>query len=306
MGKRLRFFVVLAAAVTTLAAAPKPDSHPPAHRLTMRLWPHGAPGGANATGPERNTTGPHDGLVAGKSVIRLTNVSDPTITLYEPEKAKRSGAAVVVFPGGAYQILAMDLEGTEVCAWLNSIGVTAVLLKYRVPPRKGLPRYAAPLQDAQRALGLVRYHAREWGIDPNRIGVLGFSAGGDLGALLSTHFAQRTYTRVDGADEVSCKPDFTMLVYPAYLVVNHLGCALAPELKVTASTPPTFLVQTEDDPIGVKNSICYYLALKRAKVPAEMHIYPAGGHGYGLRRTKETVTTWPERAVAWLRSLGMR
>lgn len=305
MCKGLRFFAVLAAALVTFAAAPRAESRASAQRLTISLWPHGAPGGTNGSGPEKNTTGPHDDLVAGRSVIRLTNVSNPTITLYKPGRGKSNGAAVVVFPGGAYRILAMDLEGTEVCAWLNSIGVTAVLLKYRVPPRKGLPRYTAPLQDAQRVLGLVRYHARDWGIDPNRIGVLGFSAGGDLAALLSNNFARRTYKPIGPADRVSCRPNFTMLVYPAYLVLNRQGCALAPELKVTANTPPTFLVQTEDDPIGVDNSICYYLALKKANVPAEMHIYPVGGHGYGLRPTKAAVSTWPERAAAWLRGMGV-
>lgn len=212
---------------------------------------------------------------------------------------------MVVFPGGGYQILAMDLEGTEICRWLNSIGVTAVLLKYRVPSPKGPPQYTHPLEDAQRAVGLVRYHAKEWGIDPNRIGVIGFSAGGDMAALLSNNFAKRTYSAVGPADAVSCRPDFTMLVYPAYLVDAKNNYKLAPELKVTRATPPTFLVQAEDDPVHVENSIYYFLALKKAGVPAEMHIYPAGGHGYGLRRTSKTVTTWPARAESWMRSLGV-
>lgn len=272
---------------------------------TIQIWPHGAPGASGATGPEKDMTKTTDGLVAGKPVIRLGNITDPTITVYRPSKDKDTGAAVVVFPGGGYSILAINLEGTEVCDWLNSIGVTGVLLKYRVPEPKGLPRYAEPLEDAQRAVGLVRSHAKEWGLDPARIGVLGFSAGGHLAAAISNNFEKRTYAPVDGADTVSCRPDFAVLIYPAYLTVSDEGRELSPELHVTAGTPPTFLVQTEDDPVHVENSLVYFRALKNAKVPAEMHLYSAGGHGYGLRRTSKTVTTWPLRADEWLRSQGV-
>lgn len=268
------------------------------------LWPRGAPGGSAPHGPEHDTTQPSSPRVAGRRVIRLTDVSKPTLTIYKPRN-HASRAAVVVFPGGAYRILAMDLEGTEICRWLNSMGVTAALVKYRVPSPPGLPPYTRPLQDAQRAVGLVRYHAKEWGIDPARIGVIGFSAGGDVAALLSNHFNQRTYPPAGPADAISCRPDFAILIYPAYLVDARNLNELAPELQVTRSTPPTFLTQTEDDPVHVENSIYYFLALKRAGVPAEMHIYPAGGHGYGLRRTKEGVTTWPARAESWMRSLGI-
>src|SRR5271157_1679331 len=233
---------------------------------SMALWPKGAPGEKGDIGVERDMTKPGDGLIGGKRVVRLGNVSIPTLTLYRPPKRKDTEAAVVVCPGGGYNILAMDLEGTEVCQWLNSAGVTAVLLKYRVPARKGLERYAAPLQDAQRALGLVRFHAAEWHIDPKRIGIMGFSAGGHLSAVASTRFEKRAYERVDEADQVSCRPDFTMLVYPAYLIGKE-GPELSPELTVTSNTPPTFLVQAEDDPIDVKNSLFYYLALKKAGVP---------------------------------------
>jgi acetyl esterase/lipase len=270
------------------------------------IWPNGAPGPKNTTGPEKDTTTSKDGLVAGRSVIRLGNVGNPTITLYQPEH-HNPGAAVVVFPGGGYRILAMDLEGTEVCQWLNSIGVTGILLKYRVPELKGQPPYAAPLQDAQRAMGIVREHAKEWRIDPKKIGVLGFSAGGNLGAELSNSFDKRTYEPIDKADQESCRPDFAILIYPAYLAIkNGEGeYKLAPELHVTANTPPTFLVQTEDDPVHVENSLYYYLALKNAKVPAEMHLYSTGGHGYGLRKTDKPVTGWPRQAEQWMRSLGM-
>ncbi|HTA31200.1 MAG TPA: alpha/beta hydrolase, partial [Candidatus Cybelea sp.] len=183
----------------------------------LKLWPQGAPGEKGDIGEERDMTKPSDGLLGGKTVIRLGNVSTPTITLYPAPPGKNTGAAVVVCPGGGYSILAMDLEGTEVCQWLNSAGINAVLLKYRVPPRKGLERYTAPLQDAQRALGLVRFHSTEWQIDPKRIGIMGFSAGGHLSAAASTRFEKRTYEPVDKADRTSCRPDFVMLIYPAYL-----------------------------------------------------------------------------------------
>jgi hypothetical protein len=206
--------------------------------------------------------------------------------------------------GRRYSILAFDLEGTEVCQWLNSVGVTAVLVKYRVPARKGLERYTAPLQDAQRALGVVRSHAADWHIDPKRVGIMGFSAGGHLSAAASTRFEKRDYEPVDEADQLSCRPDFAMLIYPAYLVHGE-GPELAPELTVTSNTPPTFIVQTEDDHIKVENSIYYYLALKKAKVPTEMHLFPKGGHGYGLRESENAVTTWPKLAGEWMRKLGV-
>lgn len=269
------------------------------------LWPEGAPGEEGDVGEEKDTTKATDGRIAGKPVIRLGNVSGPTIAVYPAPRETSTGAAVLVCPGGGYHILAMDLEGTEVVQWLNGLGVTGVLLKYRVPARKGGPRHRAPLQDAQRALGILRERAGEWGIDPGRIGVLGFSAGAHLAAALSCNWESRTYERVDAADERSARPDFAVLVYPAYLTVKEEGDRIASELKVTARTPPTFIVQTQDDGVRVETSLFYYLALKEAKVPVEMHLYPSGGHGYGLRRSKERVTTWPERAGEWMRDLGV-
>jgi acetyl esterase/lipase len=268
------------------------------------LWPKQAPGEKGGLGPERDTSGPKSDLVASRSVIRLGNISIPTLTVYRTAKEKNTGAAVLVFPGGGYSILAMDLEGTEVCEWLNSLGVTAVLVKYRVPARPGQPRWTAPLQDAQRSIGIVRQRARELGIDPGRIGVLGFSAGGHLAAALSTNYAARTYERVDEADTISCRPDFSLLIYPAYLTVKDEGDKVSPELKITNETPRTFLVQAEDDGVRVETSLFYYAALRNAKVPAEMHLYPTGGHGYGLRPTDKLVSTWPMRAVEWMRSIG--
>ncbi len=268
----------------------------------VSLWPTIAPGEKGTLGPEHDTTTAKDALVAGKAVVRITDVTIPTLTVYRPKKA--NGAAVLVFPGGGFSILALDLEGTEVCDWLNSIGVTAVLVKYRVPVRDGLPRYLPPLQDAQRALGIVRAHAAEWGIDGARVGVLGFSAGAHLSAVLSTNYDKRVYDRVDASDDLSCRPDFAVLIYPGGLLPAKSD-TMSPEIQVTDATPPTFIAQTEDDGVRVENSLAYYVALKASKVPVEMHLYPSGGHGYGLRPSKHGVTTWPARADDWMHALGM-
>ncbi len=272
---------------------------------SIPLWPHGAPGEKATSEPEKDMTTAKDGLVAGRSVIRLGNVTEPIITVYQPAKASDRGTAVVVFPGGGYSILAMDLEGTEVCHWLNSVGITAVLLKYRVPEPAGVPRYAEPLQDAQRAVGLVRSHAADWKLNPDHIGVIGFSAGGHLAAVLSNNPGPRTYPAVDEADHLSCQPNFVVLIYPAYLSVHDQGEQLAPEVTVNAHTPPTFIAQAEDDHIFVEGTLLYYRALKRGGIPAEMHIFPKGGHGYGLRPSSARVTEWPRLAEAWLRSMDL-
>jgi acetyl esterase/lipase len=289
----LRHVIALAAATLGLGAAPAP----------IPLWPGEPPGEKGGIGPEKDINEPKDGLIAGRPIIRLTDVSRPTLTLYRAPAAKDTGATVVVFPGGGYYIVVTDLEGTEVCAWLNSIGVNAVLLKYRVPRRAGIPSYAAALQDAQRAVGLVRSNAREWGIDPRRVGTLGFSAGGDLSAVLSAHAESRTYPRVDAADDLSCRPDFQLLIYPAYLVRDDLTAD--PSAAVNERTPPTFLVMAQDDPIHVENVLVYATELQRAKVPMELHVYPTGKHGYGLRPTLDAVTTWPARAADWMRGRGL-
>jgi acetyl esterase/lipase len=263
------------------------------------LWPDRAPGETNTVSTERDTSKPGERLVAGQPVIRLGNVSQPSLTLYRPEAGKDNGAAVLVCPGGGYSILAWDLEGTEVCDWLNSIGVTGVLLKYRVPKRE-----QGPLQDAQRALGLVRHRAKEFGLDPHRIGVLGFSAGGNLCAELSANCGGRAYPAVDDADAASCRPDFQILIYPAYLVQKEEPGKISPQVAVTTNTPPAFIVMAADDPVHVENALVYTLALRQSKVPVELHVFPTGGHGYGLRRTKEPITTWPDRAADWMKSRG--
>jgi acetyl esterase/lipase len=288
-------------------AQPQPPAQstgwqPPADKLTLNLWPQGAPGPLTATEPEHDTTTPTDKLIMGKPVIRIGDVSVPTITFYPAPSGmnQNSGAAVVVFPGGGYQILAMDLEGTEVCDWLNSIGVNCILVKYRVPNTGPYPKSAAALQDAQRAMGLVREHAAEWKIEPDHIGVLGFSAGAHLAAALSTHFDQRLYPAVDAADQLSCRPDFAFMIYPGYLALSEKDFEFNPDIPVTASTPPAFLVQAEDDPVHVENAIEYFMALKKAGVEAELHLYAKGGHGYGLRPSPYPVTKWPALAQTWL------
>jgi acetyl esterase/lipase len=298
---RLLISAVLLAVSTPLLAQTPPWPPSPDH-LTMPLWPTVAPGAQPSSIPEGDTTTAKDNRPAGKPVIRIGNVSNPTLTLYTP-KDKNTGAAVVVFPGGGYRILAIDLEGTEVCDWLNSAGITCILVKYRVPEPGPYPKSSAPLQDAQRAVGIVRAHAAEWHIDPSRIGVLGFSAGAHLAAALSTHFDQRLYDPIDASDKLSCRPDFAVIVYPGYLALAEQNFAPNADIHPTAQTPPTFLVQAEDDTVHVENSIVYFLALKNAKVPAELHIYSQGGHGYGLRRTELPVTTWPQTVEIWLHTI---
>jgi acetyl esterase/lipase len=187
-----------------------------------------------------------------------------------------------------------------VCDWLNSIGVTGILLKYRVPVRAGQERYAAPLQDVQRTIRLTRAHADEWHVDPQRIGVLGFSAGGHLAAAASTMADKRTYDPIDAADQLNCRPNFSVLIYPAYLTPEKSDDTLSPELTVDKETPPTFLIMTEDDPIRVENVLVYTRALKKSGVAAELHVYPTGGHGYGLRPTELPVTHWPALAASWI------
>ena len=273
----------------------------PGH-VTLNLWPHGAPDAQPTSGPEADTTTAKDDLIAGRRIIRLGKVSTPTITVYKP-KEKNTGAAIVVFPGGGYRILAIDLEGTEVCDWLNSIGATCVLLKYRVPDTGPYPKSPAALEDAQRAVGMVRARAAEWQIDPHRIGVLGFSAGGHLAAAISTHYDRRLYPAVDADDQQSCRPDFAVVIYPGYLADADKNFAFNPDIPVTKDVPPTFLLQAEDDPVHVENAVVYFMALKNAKVPAELHVYTQGGHGYGLRRTALPITRWPQLVDTWLRTI---
>ena len=268
--------------------------------LTLDVWPGKAPGETGKIGPEKVLPDQK----GQRKVKRLTDISKPTITIYRPAKDKDTGAAVLIAPGGGYAILAWDLEGTEVAQWLNSIGITGVVLKYRVPKRADQPRHVPPLQDAQRAMSLIRSKAKEWGIDPKRIGMLGFSAGGHLTASAATNFDKRTYDAIDDIDKESCRPDFAVLVYPAYLV-DKSKTKLNPDIRVSGKTPPIFFAHAGDDPIEVENSVAMYLALKEAKVRSELHVYSAGGHGFGLRKSNMPCSTWPERCAAWFRQQGI-
>ncbi len=302
----------------------------------LPIWPGAVPDAQPVAGPETAST--VKDLVAGRPWVELQNVSRPTMTVYSPQE-RSTGAAVVVFPGGGYQILAVDLEGTEVCDWLTSKGITCVLLKYRVPgealyaksapyPKSGpYPESPIALEDAQRTLGLVRSHAAEWHIDPHKIGVLGFSAGGHLAAAISTHSARRLYQPVDAADRESCRPDFAVILYPGHLsitaaqwdarqgtrkpAIHHPAGAdgelgLNPDIPVTRQTPPTFLLQAEDDHVdNVNDSLAYYIGLKKSGVAVEMHLYAQGGHAFGLRHTESPITGWPPLVETWLRTIGI-
>lgn len=296
---------------------------PAAGHAQIPLWPGALPDAQSVPGPETETLRTEH-LIAGKPWLAVTNVTRPTMTVYAP-KGKNTGAAVVVFPGGGFQVLAIDLEGTEVCDWLTSRGITCVLLKYRVPSApddwkcKCYPDGAdavsvSALQDAQRAIRLVRLHAAKWHIDPHKIGVIGFSAGGYLVAETSADFDRPSYTPVDAADKQSDRPDFALAIYPGHLIAGrytatHYGVpvgALNPHLHFTDKTPPTFVLQAEDaitDPVS--ESLVYYTALAKVGVLAELHIYARGGHAFGLRRTKFPITGWPDLAGAWLRTIGM-
>jgi len=269
------------------------------------IWPGAVPDAQPVPGPEYVKTFPD--LVAGKPCLAVVNVSKPTMTVYSP-KGANTGVAVAVFPGGGYQCLAIDLEGTEICDWLTSKGITAVLLKYRAPtPRVGRYRESPlALEDAQRTVGLLRFHAPKWHINPHKIGVIGFSAGGHMVTAISTHFENRLYAPVDAADKESCRPDFAIALYPGHLWERDQNLRLNPNVPVTSNTPPTFLLQAQNDPVdNVNNSLAYYIALKKAKVPVEMHLYAQGGHAYGLRRTTFPITEWPQLVERWLGTIGM-
>lgn len=278
--------------------------HAGAQPAAVNLWPGIPPGDAPGAAKNDDVGRPWVRNVGGRPVRIIDNISDPTLTLYRPTSGNSTGAAIVVFPGGGYNALAIDLEGTEVCQWLNSIGVTGVLVRYRVPRRDALKPYAAPLQDAQRAFGIVRRHAAEWNIDPKRIGVLGFSAGGNLCAVLSANSDARAYRHVDGSDDEPSRPAFQILIYPAYLVSEKNLNSLAPEVAVTKDTPPTLMVMAEDDEVHVENVLAYGSALKKAGVSFELMVFPKGGHGFGLRPAASPATAWPARAEEWMRFSG--
>ncbi len=311
MQKSILFSLAVAVLLADSSARAEGWRPSPGH-AQLPIWPGAVPDATPAATPE----------TVGSTWQKVTNVSRPTMTVYAA-KGRNTGAAVVVFPGGGYQMLAMDLEGTEICDWLTSRGITCVLLKYRVPDsgptwkdgHRFYPKVQTALQDAQRTLGLVRQHAAQWHVDPHKLGVIGFSAGGHLVAAVSTHFAQRTYPPVDAADKQSCRPDFAIALYPGHLWAHedearatrdetHLD--LRPDIRVTKDTPPTFLLQAEDDDVdGVEQSLAYYVALQKSGVPVEMHLYAQGGHAFGLRPSKLPIARWPRLVETWLGTLGM-
>ena len=312
MGTVIKFITSALLFVVAALHAQQGVWQPASGHSQIQIWPGAVPDAQPVKGPETLKTDDKD-LVAGKPWLYINSVSRPTMTVYSPP-GKNTGVAVVVFPGGGYQILAIDLEGTEVCDWLTSRGVTCVLLKYRVPgegrfPKSGAyPASPTALEDAQRTLGLVRFHAEEWHIDPHKIGVLGFSAGGHLAAAISTHFNRRLYPAVDAADRESCRPDFAVPIYPGHLVGNENTLALTSDLRthITPQTSPTFLLQNEDDHVdGVEQALSYYIGLKNARVPVEMHLYAQGGHAFGLRPTRLPATDWPRLLETWLGTIGM-
>ncbi len=271
-----------------------------AQQTTMPLWPNGNPEPTRVTGPEMDPTAAENHMVSGKPSVRVTNVSKPTLAVYPPPADKNNGAAALVFPGGGYVRLSMSLEGTEVCDWLNSLGMTCVLVKYRVPEQQHYPENTEDLEDAQQAMRITRAHAAEWHIDPQKLGVIGFSAGAHLAVVLSTHpdFQGATVP----PSTVDARPNFQMVMYPAY-VVGPDGKALAPVLP-NAQVPPTFLVQAENDySAKVESALGYFQALKDAKIPAELHIYTQGGHGFGLRPTEFPISRWPAVAEVWLHTI---
>jgi acetyl esterase/lipase len=309
----MKFYRALSLAALLLAAVcrgadpgPEPAGWQPSPGHTqIAIWPGLAPDVQSVPGPEADTQG------------AVTNVTRPTMTVYAPV-GKNTGAAVVVFPGGGFQILAMDLEGTEVCDWLTAKGITCVLLKYRVPSvpyvwqcdcRPHNRSISTPsLQDALRTLKLVRSRAAEWRIDPHKVGVLGFSAGGYLVAEASTHFNARLYPPVDAADQESSRPDFAIAIYPGHLAMRENSIALNPNIKghITAQTPPTFLLQNENDDVDIiEDALSYYMGLKAAKVPVELHAYAQGGHAFGLRPSKLPVSGWPQLVETWLGTIGI-
>jgi acetyl esterase/lipase len=225
--------------------------------------------------------------------LRFDEVTNPAIEVFLPDKAIKSGSAVIVCPGGGYNILAYDLEGTEIAGWLNKLGFTAFVLQYRIPDKK-----EGALQDVQRAMRIVRNNPQKWNIDPEKIGVMGFSAGGSLSARASTLFNKKTYPPVDKSDSLSCRPSFTMLIYPAYLDQGP-GLTLTPELELSKDVPPIFIFQTADDPYG-NSALVMAGALRNAKLPVELHFLSTGGHGYGLRPGKVAAEIWPLLAEKWL------
>jgi acetyl esterase/lipase len=271
--------------------------------LVVELWPGKTPGDVGIKGEENSRT--YESKLIGAPTRLITNVTRPTLTIYSPSNDKNNGTAMLICPGGGYHDLFWELEGEEVAAWLNSLGMSGIILKYRCPRRpgdvKGEPPLG-PLLDAQRAVSLVRSRCAEWGIDPARIGMVGFSAGGHLALATATSFEKRTYEPIDAVDKVSCRPDFAVLCYSGYLKAKDKD-EIAPGISIPAGTPPIFLAHSSDDSISnAEHSVFMYLALKRAKISAELHIYASGEHDFGVRHNEKLPSSWTNLCVNWLRS----
>jgi acetyl esterase/lipase len=271
--------------------------------LVVDLWPGKTPGDVGIEGAESSRIY-ESPILAGPTKL-ITNVTKPTLTIYRPAKDKNTGTAMLICPGGGYHNLFWELEGEEVAAWLNSLGMTGIILKYRCPRRpgdvKGEPPLG-PLLDAQRAVSLVRSRAVEWGLDPQRIGMVGFSAGGHLALATATSFEKRTYEPIDAIDKVSCRPDFAVLCYSGYLKAKEKE-ETSPGIRVPADTPPILLTHSSDDNISnAEHSVFMYLALKRAGIPAELHIYATGDHDFGVRQNEKLPSSWTQLCVKWLQN----
>jgi acetyl esterase/lipase len=266
----------------------------------LNLWPSAPPNETKELPPEADTSKPSDRGVAGKPLIRLGNVSVPQLAIYRPAKEVDTGTAIIICPGGGHNILAYDLEGTEVAEWLNTVGITGIVLKYRVPARDPQKRWSAAVQDGQRAVSLVKSNAKKWGLEEDKIGILGFSAGGETAGRTALMFDQRQYAASDPIDQISCRPDFAVLIYPAYMADAKTATLLA-DVPVSEKSPPMFLVHAWDDGVTPLTSLLLATELKKANVSAELHLFATGGHGYGMRPTEEPCTRWPELCEKWLR-----
>lgn len=259
---------------------------------SVEVWPAGKMPGGASNEAERDVPGRKDGFK------RITHISQPTLTLFPAPQQATLAPAVIICPGGGYSYVVFDKEGTEIAAWLNTNGISALVLKYRTPNNR-----AGALQDIQRAVSLTRARAAEWNLDPKRIGVMGFSAGGNLAAKAGAPTEPRSYPPLDSVDKHSARPDFAVLVYPAYL--DDKNGQVAADLNYKAGIPPTLILHSEDDKTHVVGSRVYHAALEAAKVPHEFKLYPTGGHGYGLRCEKDA-KAWPNDTLAWLRKSGLR
>jgi acetyl esterase/lipase len=280
-----------------VGALPAPVRQDASKPLTIDLWPGKPPG---------DPDGIEEKFDAGdKGIKKVSSTAKPTIAVYKPPKDKDTGAAIVVAPGGGYRMLAFEHEGTLVAEWLPSIGVTCVLLKYRVPQRPGDGDNKLPLQDAQRALSLTRSKAKEWAIDPDRIGIMGFSAGGHLAINASTNYDRRAYDPIDDADKAGCRPDFEVLVYPGGVLDKQDKTKVSPQLRITKDTPAALLVVASDDKGSAPGTLRIFEALRDAGVSAEIHVYASGGHGFGMRKSDQPWGGWAQRCEEWMRARGL-